>query len=75
MKLLNYLALMLFAFSVNAQNVINQTYLQVPANKIAEFVDLHEQVTNMSIGEGRTIARSWVYRLSLIHISEPTRPY
>ena len=62
MKLLNYLAVMLFAFSVNAQNVINQTYLDVPLNKIGEFVDLHEKVTNASIGEGRTIARSFVYR-------------
>ena len=62
MKLLNYLAVMLFVFSVNAQNVINQTYLDVPLNKIGEFVDLHEKVTNASIGEGRTIARSFVYR-------------
>ena len=60
MKLLNYLAVMLFAFSVNAQNVINQTYLDVPLNKIGEFVDLHEKVTNASIVEGRTIARSFV---------------
>ena len=62
MKHFKFLTLFLFVASISAQNVINQTYLQVPANKIAEFVDLHEQVTNMSIGEGRTIARSWVYR-------------
>ena len=73
MKLLNYLAVMLFAFSVNAQNVINQTYLDVPLNKIGEFVDLHEKVTNASIGEGRTIARSFVYRhwYEALRVSRP----
>ena len=62
MKKVSLLFVLLITYAVSAQSVITNTYLDVPANKIGDFLDLHKKVVDMSNGEERTIARHWVYR-------------
>ena len=44
-------------------------------NEAAEIVSLSERVRLTSEPKGRHIKQEIIYKLSLIHISEPTRPY
>lgn len=62
MKILKTITIMLFALSISAQSVMNVTYLDVPLNKVNDFVTVHEKVVNMATGEGRTTGNHWVYR-------------
>ena len=62
MKKVSLLFVLFISFAVSAQSVINNTYLDVPANEIGDFLQLHKKVVDMSNGEGRTIGTHWVYR-------------
>jgi hypothetical protein len=62
MKKVSLLFVLFISFAVSAQSVINNTYLDVPANEISDFLQLHKKVVDMSNGEGRTIGTHWVYR-------------
>ena len=43
-----------------AETVMNLSYLDIPIQKIGRFMELHEQVTNMQLGEKRTLQGQWV---------------
>ena len=43
-----------------SETVMNISYLDVPIQKIGRFMELHEQVTNMALGEKRTLQGQWV---------------
>ena len=62
MKKINLILLMLFAFSISAQSVVEATYLDIPASDINRFAELHKQITDMAQGEERTHEQQWVYR-------------
>ena len=62
MKKINLIMLLLFSIAISAQNVMNNSYLDVPLNKVNDFLELHKKVVDMSNGEGRTIGNHWVYR-------------
>ena len=67
MKQLNlFFTFLLFASFLNAQSnersTIEITYLDIHPTKIETFVKLHKQVSDMAMGEDRTIEASWVYR-------------
>ena len=51
MKKVSLLFVLLITYAVSAQSVITNTYLDVPANKIGDFLDLHKKVVDMSNGE------------------------
>lgn len=58
-----FLSIIALAVSkVSAQSVIEITYLDVPATKINRFIELHQQVTDLSMGDSRTIKGHWLYR-------------
>ena len=46
--------------SAQSETVMNLSYLDVPIQKIGRFMELHEQVTNMALGEKRTLQGQWV---------------
>ena len=48
------------AASAQAETVMNLSYLDVPIQKIGRFMELHEQVTNMQLGDKRTLTGQWV---------------
>lgn len=62
MKILKALCAIFITLSVSAQaeTVMNLTYLDVPIQKIGRFMELHEQVTNMALGDKRTLQGQWV---------------
>ena len=62
MKILKALCAIFITLSVSAQaeTVMNLSYLDVPIQKIGRFMELHEQVTNMALGEKRTLQGQWV---------------
>ena len=67
MKQLNlFFTLLLCVNFLNAQSsepsVIEITYLDIHPSKIGTFVKLHKEVSDMAMGEDRTIEASWVYR-------------
>ena len=67
MKQLNlFFALLMCVGFLNAQNnnpsIVEITYLDIHPSKISTFVKLHKEVIDMTMGEGRTIQDSWVYR-------------
>ncbi|MDA0758453.1 MAG: hypothetical protein O3C01_07310 [Bacteroidetes bacterium] len=62
MKKINLIMLLLFSITISAQSVVEITYLDIPATKIADFVQAHKKITDMSQDENRTIKASWVYR-------------
>lgn len=63
MKILKALCAIFITLSVSAQaeTVMNLSYLDVPIQKIGRFMELHEQVTNMALGEKRTLQGQWVF--------------
>ena len=61
MKKLN-LIMLLFSITISAQSVISNTYLDVPLNKVNDFLTLHKKVIDMSSGESRTVNNQWAYR-------------
>jgi len=61
-KKVSLIFVLLFSFVVSGQSVITNTYLDVPANEIGKFLQLHKKVVDMSNGESRTINIHWVYR-------------
>ena len=62
MKKINLIIMLLATVTVSAQQVTEITYLDVPATKIGKFVELHKIITDMSMGEERTLQGQWVYR-------------
>ena len=62
MKNLNLIMLLLFSITISAQSVMSNTYLDVPLNKVNDFLTLHKKVVDMSNGEDRTVGIHWVYR-------------
>ena len=62
MKKVSLIFVLLISFVVSGQSVITNTYLDVPANEIGKFLQLHKKVVDMSNGESRTINIHWVYR-------------
>ena len=67
MKQLNlFFTLLLCANFLNAQSsepsVIEITYLDIHPSKIGTFVKLHKEVSDMAMGDDRTIEASWFYR-------------
>lgn len=53
---------LMFTSVIMAQNVIEITYLDIPANKISRFLELHKTITDMSMDDQRTLKGHWVYR-------------
>ena len=62
MKKINLIIMLLATVTMSAQQVTEITYLDVPATKIGKFVELHKIITDMSMGEERTLQGQWVYR-------------
>lgn len=63
MKKINLIIMLLATITMSAfQSVTEITYLDVPASKIGKFVQLHKTITDMSMGEERTLQGQWVYR-------------
>ncbi len=62
LKILFLSAVFLALGQVTAQSVIEITYLDVPATKINRFIELHKQVTDLSMDESRTIKGHWLFR-------------
>jgi hypothetical protein len=67
MKHLNlFLTLLLCFGSLSAQSnqpsAVEITYLDIHPSKIGTFVKLHKEVSDMAMGDDRTIQDSWVYR-------------
>ena len=62
MKKINLIIMLLATITMSAQQIIEATYLDVPATKIGKFVELHKTITDMSMGEERTLQSQWVYR-------------
>ena len=62
MKKLNLIMLLLFSITISAQSVISNTYLDVPLNKVNDFLTLHKKVIDMSSSEDRTVNNQWAYR-------------
>ena len=62
MKKINLIIMLLATVTMSAQQVTEITYLDVPATKIGKFVELHKTITDMSMGEERTLQGQWVYR-------------
>lgn len=67
MKQLNlFLTLLLCFGSLSAQSnqlsAVEITYLDIHPSKIGTFVKLHKEVSDMAMGDDRTIQASWVYR-------------
>ena len=60
MKRVSLIFVLLISFVVSGQSVITNTYLDVPANEIGKFLQLHKKVVDMSNGESRTINIHWV---------------
>ncbi len=54
--------MLLTTLTMSAQQIIESTYLDVPATKIGKVVELHKTITDMSMGEERTLQSQWVYR-------------
>ena len=57
MKALKIFLALTITLTISAQSetVMNISYLDVPIQKIGRFMELHEQVTNMALGEKRTL--------------------
>ena len=72
MKTLKLFFTLLFTIAATAQaeTVMNLSYLDIPIQKIGRFMELHEQVTNMQLGEKRTLQGQWV--MSHYYGSGPT---
>ena len=72
MKTLKLFLTLLFTIAATAQaeTVMNLSYLDIPIQKIGRFMELHEQVTNMQLGEKRTLQGQWV--MSHYYGSGPT---
>ena len=63
MKKFNLIFMLLATLSMSAyQGIMEVTYLDVPASEIGRFVELHKTITDMSMGEERTLQDQWVYR-------------
>lgn len=62
MKKITFILAFIIALSSSAQSVVEITYLDMPATKIARFVELHKEIVNSSISEERTLKGHWVYR-------------
>ena len=62
MKKINLIIMLLATVTMSAQQVTEITYLDVPATKIGKFAELHKTITDMSMGEERTLQGQWVYR-------------
>ncbi|MDA8547394.1 hypothetical protein N9K61_01520 [Flavobacteriaceae bacterium] len=62
MKILKTILALFISLTVTAQaeTVMNISYLDVPIQKIGRFMELHEQVTNMQLGDKRTLQGQWV---------------
>ncbi len=53
--------MLLATLSMSAyQGIMEVTYLDVPASEIGRFVELHKTITDMSMGEERTLQDQWV---------------
>ena len=55
MKKINLIIMLLATLTMSAQGIMEATYLDVPASKIGKFVELHKTITEMSMGEERTL--------------------
>ena len=62
MKKLSLIIMLLATVTMSAQGIMEATYLDVPASKIGRFGQLHKTITDMSMGEERTLQDQWVYR-------------
>src|SRR5210317_538170 len=62
MKILKTILALFISLTVTAQaeTVMNLSYLDIPIQKIGRFMELHEQVTNMQLGDKRTLQGQWV---------------
>ena len=56
------MTLSLTAQSDNDESVINFTYYDIPADKIGRFLELHKEMSDIQLGEKRTLQGQWVYR-------------
>tara|TARA_B110000967_G_scaffold201993_1_gene240083 strand:+ start:3608 stop:4570 length:963 start_codon:yes stop_codon:yes gene_type:complete len=62
MKKLIFILAVFGSTFINAQSVIETTFVEVPLAEIDTFIELHKKVTDMAQGEGRTIKGHWAYR-------------
>ena len=62
MKKLIFILAVFGSTFINAQSVIETTFVEVPLAEIDNFIELHKKVTDMAQGEGRTIKGHWAYR-------------
>ena len=62
MKKFSLIIMLLATVTMSAQGIMEATYLDVPASKIGRFAQLHKTITDMSMGEERTLQDQWVYR-------------
>ena len=62
MKILKTILALFISLTLTAQaeTVMNLSYLDVPIQKIGRFMELHEQVVNMQLGDKRTLQGQWV---------------
>ena len=62
MKNLIFVLAFLVSFAINAQSIVEVTYLDTPAAKIGRFVELHKEMVESMNSESRTNKGHWVYR-------------
>jgi hypothetical protein len=62
MKFLKLTFALMLSLIINAQSVMDITYMDIPATEIGEFIEVHKQFTDITIEEGREMNGQWVYR-------------